>query len=292
MTPSIVNNDQKTLFLGMTDFQFFLLQYFLPLVLVCSFVEAIYLHVQSKFDWSSMLVSLSDLFGRLLVQFFLPLTLAAPVLFWAESHKLNLLVMDGWLSFLALFLLQDFCYYWMHRASHRVRWFWCNHAVHHSSNELNLSAAYRLGMFGKQMGTLLFFLPMVFLGLSPNAVYEVLTLNLLYQFWLHVTWIPKLGFLEYVLNTPSAHRIHHASNEEYIDANYGGVLIVFDRLFGTYKAEDQAIAIQYGLTEPLMSKNPLVVQFFEWKALFLDLRGSRSFKEIFGYLFRPPGWKP
>jgi sterol desaturase/sphingolipid hydroxylase (fatty acid hydroxylase superfamily) len=157
---------------------------------------------------------------------------------------------------------------------------------------LNLSAAYRLGMFGKQMGTLLFFLPLVFLGLSPNVVYEVVTLNLLYQFWLHVTWIPKLGFLEYVLNTPSAHRIHHASNEEYIDANYGGVLIVFDRLFGTYKAEDQAISIQYGLTEPLLSKNPLVVQFFEWKALFLDLRDSRSFKEFFGYVFRPPGWKP
>ena len=97
---------QHLLFLGMTDFQFFLLQYFLPLVLVCSVIEAIYFHVQSKFDWSSMLVSLSDLFGRLLVQYFLPLTLAAPVLYWAESHKLNLLVMDGWLSLLALFVFK------------------------------------------------------------------------------------------------------------------------------------------------------------------------------------------
>lgn len=276
----------------MTDFQFFLVQYFLPLILVCSFIESIFLHFQSKFDWSAMFVSLSDLFGRLCLQYFLPLTIATPVLNWAENHKLINIALDGWVTLLVLFIAQDFCYYWMHRTTHRVRWFWCNHAVHHSATELNLSAAYRLGMFGKQTGTLLFFVPLIFMGLSPQLVYEVVTINLLYQFWLHATWIPKLGFWEYVLNTPCAHRIHHACNKEYIDGNYGGVLIVFDRLFGTYKAENKEITIEYGLTQPVLSKNPVVVQFFEWKALFSDLRSSRTFKEIFGYLFRPPGWKP
>jgi sterol desaturase/sphingolipid hydroxylase (fatty acid hydroxylase superfamily) len=276
----------------MTDFQFFLFQYFLPLILACSFIESIFLHFQSKFDWSAMLVSLSDLFGRLCLQYFLPLTIATPVLNWAENHKFINIALDGWVTLLVLFIAQDFCYYWMHRITHRVRWFWCNHAVHHSTMELNLTAAYRLGMFGKQTGTLLFFVPLIFMGLSPQLVYEVVTMNLLYQFWLHATWIPKLGFLEYVLNTPCAHRIHHACNKEYIDGNYGGVLIVFDRLFGTYKAENKEITITYGLTQPVLSKNPVVVQFFEWKALFLDLRGSRTFKEIFGYLFKPPGWKP
>lgn len=276
----------------MTDFQFFLFQYFLPLILACSFIESIFLHFQSKFDWSAMLVSLSDLFGRLCLQYFLPLTIATPVLNWAENHKFINIALDGWVTLLVLFIAQDFCYYWMHRITHRVRWFWCNHAVHHSTMELNLSAAYRLGMLGKQTGTLLFFVPLIFMGLSPQLVYEVVTMNLLYQFWLHATWIPKLGFLEYVLNTPCAHRIHHACNKEYIDGNYGGVLIVFDRLFGTYKDENKEITITYGLTQPVLSKNPVVVQFFEWKALFLDLRGSRTFKEIFGYLFKPPGWKP
>jgi len=276
----------------MTEFQLFLLQFVLPFILACSFIEALYYHLKSQFNWSAMLVSLSDLFARMVVQYIFPLSLATPLLFWAEAHAFDLSFLTGWKAFCVLFIAQDFCYYWMHRASHRMRWFWCNHAVHHSSNELNLSAAYRLGIFGKQMGTLLFFVPLVFLGLSPQSVYEVMTLNLLYQFWLHATWIPSLGPLEYVLNTPQAHRIHHACNEEYIDGNYGGVLIVFDRLFGTYKKPQMGVNIRYGLTRPLVSKNPVVVQFAEWRALYRDLKEAKSLKSIFGFLIKPPGWKP
>jgi sterol desaturase/sphingolipid hydroxylase (fatty acid hydroxylase superfamily) len=276
----------------MTEFQLFLLQFVLPFILACSFIEALYYHLKSQFNWSAMLVSLSDLFARMVIQYIIPLSLATPLLFWAEAHALDLSFLTGWKAFCVLFIAQDFCYYWMHRASHRMRWFWCNHAVHHSSNELNLSAAYRLGIFGKQMGTLLFFVPLVFLGLSPQSVYEVMTLNLLYQFWLHATWIPSLGPLEYVLNTPQAHRIHHACNEEYIDGNYGGVLIVFDRLFGTYKKPQLGVKVRYGLTRPLVSKNPVVVQFAEWRALYQDLKGAKSLKSIIGFLVKPPGWKP
>lgn len=276
----------------MTEFQLLLFQYALPFILVSSFIEAIYFQFKSKFDWPAMLISLSDLFTRLLLQFVFPLSLASPFLNWAQLHQIAHCDLSDRTTFVLLLVAQDFCYYWMHRASHRVRWFWCNHSVHHSSNVLNLSAAYRLGIFGKQMGTLLFFLPLVFLGLSPQLVYEVMTLNLLYQFWLHATWIPRLGILEYVFNTPEAHRIHHASNKEYWDGNYGGVLIVFDRLFGTYKKPIDELTIQFGLPNPLYSTNPLKVQFFEWSLFFRDLKKAKTLKEFFFYFFKPPGWKP
>ena len=276
----------------MTEFQLFLLQFVLPFILACSFIEAFYYQVKSHFDWAALWVSLSDLFARMSLQYVFPLSLATPLLNWAEAHAMDASFLSGWKAFCFLFIAQDFCYYWMHRVSHRMRWFWCNHAVHHSSTDLNLSAAYRLGVFGKQMGTLLFFVPLVFLGLSPRLVYEVMTLNLLYQFWLHATWIPSLGPLEYVLNTPQAHRIHHACNEEYIDGNYGGVLIVFDRLFGTYKKPLDNVSIRYGLTHPVPSKNPFVVQFAEWRRLYADLRSAKSLKAFIGFFIKPPGWKP
>jgi sterol desaturase/sphingolipid hydroxylase (fatty acid hydroxylase superfamily) len=117
-------------------------------------------------------------------------------------------------------------------------------------------------------------------------------INLLYQFWLHAEWIPKLGWLEYVLNTPSHHRVHHAANPEYLDHNYGGVLIVFDRLFGTFVAERDDLPCRYGLVEPLRSNNPIVIAFHEWVALMRDLIRARTWGERWSYLFGPPGWRP
>ena len=189
------------------------------------------------------------------------------------------------------FVGQEFCYYWYHRAAHRVRWFWCTHAIHHSPNQLNLSAAYRFGWTGKLTGTLAFFMLAPLLGMPPRIVLMLLSLNLLYQFWIHATWIPRLGPLEWILNTPSAHRVHHAANLEYLDGNYGGVLIVFDRLFGTYIAERADMPCRYGLVRPMTSYNLLVVEFDQWRALWRDLRW-RSVGEAFGYLFKPPGWRP
>jgi len=134
--------------------------------------------------------------------------------------------------------------------------------------------------------------PMIWLGFPPQAVFAALALNLLYQFWLHTEWVPKLGWLEYVLNTPSHHRVHHASNAGYIDTNYGGVLIVFDRLFGTFAAERHDLPCRYGLATPLISHNPIRIAFHEWLKIINDLRGARSPREAFGYLFGPPGWRP
>jgi sterol desaturase/sphingolipid hydroxylase (fatty acid hydroxylase superfamily) len=179
----------------MTEFQLFLLQFVLPFILACSFIEAFYYQVKSHFDWAALWVSLCDLFARNVTPIRISFVLGNAFAELGRGPCHGRLFLSGWKAFCLLFIAQDFCYYWMHRISHRMRWFWCNHAVHHSSTDLNLSAAYRLGVFGKQMGTLLFFVPLVFLGLSPRLVYEVMTLNLLYQFWLHATSITQFGAL-------------------------------------------------------------------------------------------------
>ena len=194
---------------------------------------------------------------------------------------------------LLLFVGLEFFYYWFHRASHTVRWFWASHSVHHSPNQFNLAAAYRLGWFGRFTGTSLFFTPLVLLGFTPQTVLTALFLNLLYQFWIHADWIPKLGWLEYVLNTPSTHRVHHARNPEYLDANFGGVLIVFDRLFGTYVAERGDVPCDFGLVSPAVSsRNPFVLNFEPWIGLAKDLASARSPREVWMYLFGAPGWRP
>ena len=143
-----------------------------------------------------------------------------------DIHAGLLLAICG-MAALLLFISLEFFYYWLHRAGHRVRWFWGNHAVHHSPNHLTLGASFRFGLLGKIAGGGLFFAPLAWLGFDPKAVGGMVSLNLLYQYWLHNTWVPKLGPLEWVLNTPSAHRVHHGANLRYLDANYGGVLIVF-----------------------------------------------------------------
>jgi sterol desaturase/sphingolipid hydroxylase (fatty acid hydroxylase superfamily) len=198
--------------------------------------------------------------------------------------------MDSAGAFVLLFFGEELCYYAYHRAAHRVRWFWATHAVHHSPNELTLATAMRLGWTGKISGTALFFAPLVWIGFSPIAVALAVAANLLYQFWLHTTWIPKLGrWFEWTFNTPSHHRVHHGSNPEYLDCNYGGVLIVFDRLFGSFVEERADVPVRYGLTTPLVTYNPLRIAMHEWMNLARDLRRARSLRDVARALFAPPG---
>lgn len=276
----------------MNPIEKFLLFVALPTVFVCALIEAIVLSRRAQYDWKAMGVSVIDLIGRTFVSIAFPLSIAAPLVAFAWQHRVTTMQLDNWQAFLILFIGQEFCYYWYHRAAHRVRWFWGNHSVHHSPNELNLSAAFRIGLFGKLTGTTLFFIPLIWLGFPPRIVLATLSLNLLYQFWIHATWIPRLGWLEYVFNTPSAHRVHHAANVDYLDANYGGVLIVFDRLFGTYRAERDDLPCRYGLVHPMTSYNPFVVEFSQWASMFRDLAGARSVRAVLGYIFMPPGWSP
>ena len=277
------------------SYLFNMLFYATPAVIVLALIEAVVLAFVKRrpYSWRASFASLLDAVGREYVVYqFLPVGIAFPVVAWAFNHRLATLQLDATLAFVLLLVGVEFSYYWFHRASHRVRWFWASHAVHHSSNELNLSAAYRFGWTGRLSGTSIFFAPLIWLGYPPAAVFGVLGLNLLYQFWLHADWMPKLGWLEYVFNTPSHHRVHHAANPAYLDANYGGILIVWDRLFGTFIEERADLPCRYGLVKPLLSNNPLVINFHEWLALARDLRQARSWGERWQYLFGPPGWRP
>jgi sterol desaturase/sphingolipid hydroxylase (fatty acid hydroxylase superfamily) len=276
----------------MSPIEKFLLFVAAPATLTFALIEAAVLSRRHAYDWRAFGVSFFDFVLRIAVTIFLPLTIAAPLVAWVTQHRLTTLPVDGWASALLLFFALEFCYYWLHRAAHRVRWFWGNHAVHHSPNQLNLSAAFRIGAFGKLSGNVIFLLPLVWIGFDLRLVAAALTLNLLYQFWIHATWIPKLGWLEYVLNTPSAHRVHHAANTEYLDANFGGVLIVFDRLFGTYTAERDDLPCRYGLVHPMTSYNPFYVEFAQWISLARDLARARSLRAFIGHLLMPPGWSP
>lgn len=262
-------------------------------ILVISLAEACVLHFRRTFhfDWWEAWLSVADMLGRRLIAL-LPLSVAAPVFAWVWQHRLFTMALSPLVSFLVLLFCLEFFYYWYHRASHRIRFYWATHVLHHSPNQLTLSTAFRLGWTGTLTGIGLFFTPMVLTGFRPNVVISALSLNLLYQFWLHTTWIPKLGWLEYVLNTPSSHRVHHASNLPYLDANYGGVLIIFDRLFGTYVAEREDEPCVYGLVHPIRTKNILTLQLMGWTALWKDLRSAHSLRDALGYVFMAPGWQP
>jgi sterol desaturase/sphingolipid hydroxylase (fatty acid hydroxylase superfamily) len=267
--------------------------YLLPAVLGAALVEGLWRSYgrKERYDWKEWATSLADLTVRRLLAF-VPFTLAMPVFSWAYDHRLFTPRLDTVAGVLLLFVSLEFFYYWFHRASHTVRYFWNTHSVHHSPNNFTLATAYRLGWLGKFSGATIFFTPMALLGFEPMTILAALFLNLLYQFWIHADWIPKLGVLEYVLNTPSAHRVHHARNPEYLDANFGGVLIVFDRLFGTYVAERADRPCEYGLVTPVTTYNPIRINFEPWVGMAKDIAGARSLNEAWHYLFGAPGWQP
>ena len=194
----------------------------------------------------------------------------------------------SWSHFVLLFLAQDFLYYWFHRASHRVRWLWAAHSVHHSSTRMNLSTAFRQSLMYPLAGMWAFWLPLAWLGFAPQLVVGVVLLNLAFQFFVHTQAIPKLGWLEYVFNTPSIHRSHHARNPCYIDRNYAGVLVIWDRLFGSYVAERDDTPCDYGTIKPVNSYNPLWVSVVEWRDMLRETLAARSWRQRLTLLFGPP----
>ena len=254
-----------------------------PAVIFLAAVEAAALLVvrHGDYDWRAALCSLADLLVR---QYVVYVYLAFGPIDWltrfAWAHRVWTVPLGSAASIAALFIGQEFAYYWFHRCSHHLRFWWANHAVHHSTNELNLSAAFRFGWTGRLVGATLFFVPLMWLGFAPGPVFITLNLDLLYQFFIHATWIPKLGPLEWVLNTPSHHRVHHASNPEYRDKNFGGVLIVFDRLFGTFAEERADVPSRYGLVVPLRSYNPLWIAFHGFVELGHDLWRARNWGDL------------
>lgn len=195
---------------------------------------------------------------------------------------------DDWRTWVVGFFVLEFCYYWQHRFSHTIRWAWASHAVHHSTNEFTLPAAFRLSWFSTFSFAWLALMPMALLGFHPLFITGMLMANLRFQYFLHTEACGKLGPLEWVFNTPSHHRVHHGSNEAYLDKNYGGVLIIFDRLFGTFEEERDDLPVVYGLTKKLESNNPFVIVFYEWRAMFRDALNARGFKQTWTALFGRP----
>lgn len=193
-----------------------------------------------------------------------------------------------WRTWVAGFVAVEFAYYWFHRSSHWVRWMWATHAVHHSPEEMTFLSAIRLGWTNILSGGPLFYMPLVLGGFDPRLVFGLLAFNLHYQFFLHTESIGKLGPLEWVFNTPAHHRVHHASNAAYLDRNYGGVLIVFDRLFGTFASEQKDEPIRYGLVHPFGSNNPFAIAFGEWKRLARDLFAAPNLRGALRIAFGRP----
>jgi sterol desaturase/sphingolipid hydroxylase (fatty acid hydroxylase superfamily) len=199
----------------------------------------------------------------------------------------------GALAFVALFFAEDLTYYVWHRASHEVRFLWAAHENHHSSERFNLSTALRQSWTTPLTVPLAYWwLPLA--GFHPLMILTQVSLSLIYQFWIHTELVDRMPrWFEAVFNTPSHHRVHHASNVRYLDRNHAGILIVWDRLFGSFEPEDrEREPVRYGLTKNLESFDPLRIAFHEWAAMLGGVLRARTWRERLGYLFAPPGWSP
>lgn len=196
-----------------------------------------------------------------------------------------------WIYWFFCFLIQDLLYYIHHYADHKTRILWAIHATHHNSEFFNITTGFRSPVF-QPLYRYVFFIPMAFIGFHPIHIMIAYAVNQIWGALIHTRRIKKMGFLEYFMVTPSHHRVHHASNEKYIDKNMGMVLIIWDKIFGTFQAEDDNEPIKFGLTYPIEDKGPINIIFHEWKAIFKDATQPKiSFSDRLKYIFYYPGWK-
>jgi sterol desaturase/sphingolipid hydroxylase (fatty acid hydroxylase superfamily) len=260
-----------------------------PFILGSVALEILYFLViqHRSYPFREMFASLSIWILRLPVRLLRPVVVA-PVAYFVWAHRVTTIAVDGFWGLLLLFLGTELTYYWMHRASHEIRWLWASHVVHHTPEQIHLASAFRLGATELLSGGWLFHLPLYWLGFDPLAVSGMLAVNLFFQFWLHTDLVGRLGPVEWIFNTPSHHRVHHASNEVYLDRNYGGILIVWDRIFGTFAQEEPHTSITYGLVHPIGSVNPLKILFHEWIAMGRDFVRARTLRERLRQLFGRP----
>ena len=245
---------------------------------------------------TSMLMGFGNLATDLL---FGALSLAALMWLWQfRVFDLTPTLLEGGLAAFGItafaLLCQDFFYYWKHRAMHRIRWFWSAHVVHHSSEEYNLSTALRQPWNNHFTGLVLLSAPLVLLGFHPALFAFVAALNLLYQYWIHTQAIDKFpAWFELVFNSPSHHRVHHSTHPEHLDKNYGGILIIWDRLFGTFAEETSREGMRYGLVRNIGTYNPFRIAFAEMLAVIRDVvRPGLTLRQRAGLMLRPPGWSP
>ena len=229
--------------------------------------------------------------GNVFIGFVSKLFVFAALYYVYENLRIFTIPITWW-SFIILFFLDDFSYYWFHRTSHENRFFWASHVVHHSSKHYNLSTALRQTWTGS-FYSFIFWLWLPLIGFHPGMIIFQMSISLLYQFWIHTELIQKMPkWIELFFNTPSHHRVHHGSNPIYLDKNHAGILIIWDKLFGTFQPELTSEKVQYGLVVNIKTYNPIFIAFNEWGALFKDLNTKNiSVMNRIRYLYKPPGWK-
>ena len=244
------------------------------------------------YEKQDTLASLAMGIGNVIISAF---TTLGAIALWSWGYQHRVLSLGRpllWWSWLLLFFAEDFCYYLFHRTHHGVRFLWAAHVNHHSSQYFNLSTALRQPWFTPFTGPV-FWLPLALLGYPPAMILTAEAISLIYQFWIHTETVHKLPRpLEWLFNTPSHHRVHHGKNVAYLDRNHAGVLIIWDRLFGTFAAEDEREPVRYGITRDLTTFNPLRIAVHEIVDIARDVRRARSLRSALGYLFLPPGWSP
>lgn len=233
---------------------------------------------------TSITLGLGNLFIGLLTKGFILIFFV-----WIYEYRIFTIPYNAWWAWVLIFFVDDFSYYLFHRTAHSVRWFWASHVVHHSSEKYNLAAALRQTWTGNFTGAFLFWSWMPLVGFHPIMIMFMQSVSLIYQFWIHTEGLNRLPkWFEYFFNTPSHHRVHHGTNLLYLDKNHAGILIIWDRMFGTFQPE--IFTPTYGLTKNVQTFNPVKIAFFEWINIAKDLRKANSIKHLWGYLFKPPGW--
>lgn len=259
----------------------------LPILVVLIIVEAIYLAKHHKQNDKDILTNLSAGVVAVLLNM---VTKGIVLYTYSFMYQYRLFTLpQAWYVWLLCFFADDFSFYWHHRFSHQIRFLWASHMVHHSSEKFTFSTAVRGSWTNNLSGVFLFWAWMPLLGIEPAMLLFVKTASIAYQFWLHTETINKMPqWFEAVFNTPSHHRVHHGSDVEYLDKNHGGILIIWDKIFGTYKEEMHTPT--YGLTKNIPSLNIIKIEFYEWKNLINDLRRATTLKECLHYLFGKPGW--
>lgn len=208
--------------------------------------------------------------------------------FWVAKFIPWQIPVNGW-TIVACLLLVDLLYYWEHRLEHEIRFLWGYHSIHHSSPIYNYTTALRVSLFDNFI-TWIFYLPAVALGFHPIVILLAIGVVLMYQFWIHTELINKMGWFEKIFNTPSHHRVHHGSDEEYLDKNYGAILIIWDKMFGTFQEEKHTPT--YGLTTQIDTVHPVKVHLYEFKNIWRDMKKAKNKQEALNYLLNKPGWTP
>jgi len=270
-----------------------LILYAIPLFIATVLIEGIVIYKKKPENYilKDTLASLSMGIGNVFIEIVRKLIVVVIITFLYEKFKLFTIPFVWW-AWVIILVLEDFCYYWFHRISHESRFFWASHIVHHSSQKYNLSTALRQTWTGGFF-SFVFFLALPLLGFHPLMIFTQMSISLLYQYWIHTELIHKMPhWFEAIFNTPSHHRVHHGSNSLYLDRNHAGILIIWDKLFGTFQPELKDEKVVYGLTTNIKTYNPLSIAFHEWFAVFKDAFSAKtSFIKKLNYFIKPPGWK-